>query len=177
MHTETHRSSKNYWLSNSSTLVSISRFASHTPNFRRSFRTWRNFCWRCRRWQKWSTDLSFPRHSERDRRTHSRRKWALCLNGFSGSQPIRRRDRLCIAHRNLHVCALNKSRQRMVCRNLTVWLQACMRFSLRKTKTSEWSTFQGFDQLVGHRGIEPRSTPSESATLSVELMTHKSLPR
>ena len=26
--------------------------------------------------------------------------------------------------------------------------------------------------VVTHRGIEPRSTPSESATLSVELMSH-----
>ena len=26
--------------------------------------------------------------------------------------------------------------------------------------------------MVTHRGIEPRSTPSESATLSVELMGH-----
>ena len=34
-----------------------------------------------------------------------------------------------------------------------------------------------FYALVTPRGIEPRSMPSESATLSVELMTHKSLPR
>lgn len=45
-------------------------------------------------------------------RTHSRGKGALRLSGFSASQPIRQRDRLCIAHRDLHVCALDKARQR-----------------------------------------------------------------
>ncbi len=53
-------------------------------------------------------------------------------------------------------------------RGLTVCFDSPM---LSMSKAEGTAKAVPFELLVTHRGIEPRSTPSESATLSVELMS------
>ena len=52
-----------------------------------------------------------------------------------------------------------------------LWSYRVFNYHLHSKNPWNRLNFKGF-LLVGHRGIEPRPTPSESATLSVELMTH-----